>query len=94
VEGPGFFQIDTALEKNTQIPWFQQEHAKLQFRVDLYNILNHKNLQGWDTNLADSQVGHANPADPTSPLVETGSFGKINGQGQARTLQLQAQLRF
>ena len=94
MEGPGFVQVDAALEKNWSIPWFQQEHAKLQFRVDMYNVFNHQNLQGWDTNLADATIAHQVPNDPTSPLVESGSFGKINGQGQARTLQLQGQLRF
>jgi hypothetical protein len=87
VEGPGFVQVDGALTKNTSLPWFQQERAKLQFRVDMYNIFNHKNLQGWDTNLADGSV------DPTTGAI-SGTFGKISGQGQARTLQLQAQIRF
>jgi hypothetical protein len=87
VEGPGFVQVDSALEKNTTVPWFQSERAKLQFRVDMYNVFNHKNLQGWDTNLADGSI------DPQTGAI-TGTFGKISGQGQARTLQLQAQLRF
>ena len=87
VEGPGFVQVDAALVKNTTIPWFQSQQAKLQFRVDMYNIFNHENLQGWDTNLADGSI------DPSTGAI-TGTFGKVSGQGQARTLQLQVQLRF
>jgi hypothetical protein len=87
VEGPGFVQVDAALEKNVSIPWFQSERAKLQFRVDMYNVFNHQNLQGWDTNLADGSI------NPTTGAI-SGNFGKITGQGQARTLQLQGQLRF
>jgi hypothetical protein len=87
VEGPGFVQVDGALTKNTTVPWFQQERAKLQFRVDMYNVFNHENLQGWDTNLADGSI------DPQTGAI-SGNFGKVTGQGQARTLQLQAQVRF
>ena len=89
VEGPGFVQVDAALTKNTTVPWFQQERAKLQFRVDMYNVFNHENLQGWDTNLADGSSALVNGVPTFS-----GNFGKVTGQGQARTLQLQAQIRF
>jgi hypothetical protein len=83
--------VDAALTKNTTVPWFQQERAKLQFRVDMYNVFNHENLQGWDTNLADG----TSSIDPNTGLpVFSGNFGKVTGQGQARTLQLQAQIRF
>ncbi len=87
VEGPGFVQVDAALTKNSSIPWFQQERAKLQFRVDMYNVFNHQNLQGWDTNLADGSI------NPQTGAI-SGNFGKVTGQGQARTLQLQGQIRF
>jgi len=87
VEGPGFVQVDGNLTKNMTVPWFQQERAKLQFKVDMYNIFNHENLQGWDTNLADGSI------DPQTG-VTSGNFGKVTGQGQARTLQLEGQIRF
>jgi hypothetical protein len=87
VEGPGFVQVDAALTKNTPIPWFQHDRGNLQLRVEMYNVFNHKNLQGWDTNLADGAV------DPTTGAI-TGTFGKVTGQGQARTVQLEGQFRF
>jgi hypothetical protein len=87
VEGPGFVQVDSSLVKNVEIPWFQGERGKLQFKVDMYNVFNHKNLQGWDTNLADANI------DPNTGAI-SGNFGKTPGQGQARTLQLEGQFRF
>jgi hypothetical protein len=86
VEGPGFVQVDSTLTKNTSIPWFHQEKGNLQFRVDFYNLFNHKNLQGWDTDLGHGTV------DPDGTI--SGTFGKTLGQGQARTLQLETQFRF
>ncbi len=76
--GPGFDQTDGALAKNTNIPWFGHEKNNLQIRMDFYNIFNVKNLQGWDTNLADAG----------------GNFGQTTGVGQARTLQFSANMHF
>jgi hypothetical protein len=83
--GPGFDQTDGALSKNTTLPWFGHEKTNLQIRMDFYNIFNVKNLQGWDTNLADDDVVNGQ---------EIGNFGKTTGVGQARTLQFGANLRF
>jgi hypothetical protein len=86
VQGPGFVQVDGTITKNTTIPWFFNEKGKLQFRVDFYNIFNHKNLQGLDLDLGHGSV------DQTGAI--SGTFGQTTGQGQARTLQLEAQFRF
>jgi hypothetical protein len=83
--GPGFDQTDGALAKNTSLPWFGGEKKNLQIRMDFYNIFNVKNLQGWDTNLADDDVAGG---------VEVGNFGKTTGVGQARTLQFSGVFRF
>jgi hypothetical protein len=83
--GPGFVQTDGGLSKNTALPWFSHEKTNLQIRAEFYNIFNVKNLQGWDTNLADDDVADG---------VEVGNFGKTTGVGQARTIQLGANLRF
>jgi hypothetical protein len=53
--------------------------------MDFYNIFNVKNLQGWDTNLADDNVVNG---------TQLGNFGKTTGVGQARTLQFSGNLRF
>lgn len=53
--GPGFFDIDAALIKNTHIT----ERVNLQLRFEFFNILNHPNLNGVDSNLADSSFGQS-----------------------------------
>ncbi len=85
--GPGFAQTDAALAKDTGMPWFFKDSADLQFRVDMYNVFNRVNLQGWDTNLAD---GGVNPATG----LAFGNFGKATGVAQARTLQLSTKVVF
>lgn len=51
--GPGFFDIDAALLKNTRLT----ERVNLQLRFEFFNLLNHPNLNGVDSNLADSTFG-------------------------------------
>jgi hypothetical protein len=86
VEGPGFVQVDGALTKNASIPFLFHERGNVQFRADFYNLFNHKNLQGWDTDLGHGAIAQ----DGTL----SGNFGKTTGQGQARTIQLGGYLRF
>lgn len=57
--GPGFAETDAAVAKNIHLPWFNSAGAKLQLRVDAFNVFNRVNLQGWDTNLADPNFGKA-----------------------------------
>jgi hypothetical protein len=57
--GPGFVQTDGAVAKDTKLPWLFSEPANLQFRLDVYNLFNRVNLQGWDTNLNDPNFGKA-----------------------------------
>jgi hypothetical protein len=86
IQGPGFVQVDGSLTKNTSLPWFFGEKGKLQLRGEVYNVFNHKNLQGLDLDLGHGTV------DDTGAI--SGTFGKTQGQGQARTIQLEAQFRF
>jgi hypothetical protein len=85
VQGPGFVQVDGALTKNTSVPWFFHERGNLQIQGQFFNVFNHINLQGWDTDL-----GHGSVQD--GAIV--GTFGRTLGQGQARTVQLNANFRF
>jgi hypothetical protein len=85
--GPGFAQTDAALAKDTHLPWFFHEGSNWQVRLDLYNLFNRVNLQGWDTNLADGGI------DPSTGAA-TGNFGRATGVAQARTLQLSTKLVF
>jgi Carboxypeptidase regulatory-like domain/TonB dependent receptor len=47
--GPGFFDVDASLIKQTAIT----ERVNLQLRFEFFNVLNHSNLNGVDSNLAD-----------------------------------------
>jgi hypothetical protein len=57
--GPGFVQTDGAVAKDTKLPFFFSEAANLQFRLDVYNLFNRVNLNGYDTNLNDGNFGKA-----------------------------------
>lgn len=84
--GPGFAQTDAAIAKNTSFPFLFNEPANIQFRLDVYNLFNRVNVQGWDTNLAHGGVDATGAA--------TGNFGKVTGTAQARTLQLSTKIVF
>ncbi len=51
--GPGFFETDSSLSKDTTI----RESFKFQLRVDFFNLFNHPNLNGVDANLPDATFG-------------------------------------
>ncbi|HEU5402081.1 MAG TPA: carboxypeptidase regulatory-like domain-containing protein [Terriglobales bacterium] len=102
LRGPAFFQWDWSGMKNFAIT----EKAKVQFRVDLFNILNHPNFSSPDGGVCTS-VAHSNPFDLTSPLVCTTNenFGKVSstvagasngmiGNGTARQAQLSLKVIF
>jgi hypothetical protein len=57
--GPGLAQVDLSLLKNFHIPWFVREGARLQFRAEMYNLLNRVNLNGFDTDLTSGTFGRA-----------------------------------
>jgi hypothetical protein len=51
--GPGYFDLDASLIKQTAIT----ERVQLQLRFEFFNLLNHSNLNGVDANLADGTFG-------------------------------------
>jgi Carboxypeptidase regulatory-like domain len=53
--GPGFFDVDASLIKQTAIT----ERVNLQLRFEFFNILNHTNLNGVDSNIADGSFGQS-----------------------------------
>lgn len=60
---PGFKNVDFSVAKNWQV----REHVGLQFRAEMFNVFNHTNLNGVDTNLAFNNVGDQQFPDPTDP---------------------------
>jgi len=66
LRGPAFFQWDLSLMKNFPVT----ERAKLQFRADVFNILNHPNFANPDGGICLS----VNPATATTPASCTNPF--------------------
>lgn len=102
--GPKFVQIDFSLMKNFAIT----ERAKLQFRADIFNILNHPNFQGPGTNgiceLGVTAATSTTPASCTAGLLNP-NFGQVSqtvadantnqiGPGTSRQVQLSAKIIF
>jgi hypothetical protein len=52
---PGFFETDASLLKDTAL----KERLNLQLRFEFYNIFNHPNLNGIDSNMADGTFGRS-----------------------------------
>ena len=73
LRGPGFFQWDFAAMKNFGL----FEKAKLQFRADVFNILNHPNFGNPDGGIC---IGFT-PASGNTPATCTpnAGFGKVAG---------------
>jgi hypothetical protein len=100
LRGPGFFQWDFSAMKNFSL----SEKVKLQFRTDLFNILNHPNYANPDGGICLAVT----PASGTTPAgcISNVNFGVTastvanqtgNGQignGTARQAQFSLKLLF
>ncbi|MGH9585594.1 MAG: carboxypeptidase regulatory-like domain-containing protein, partial [Acidobacteriaceae bacterium] len=71
LRGPGFFQWDFAGMKNFPLG----EKAKLQFRADIFNILNHPNFAGPDGGICTAFNIFTSPASCT-PNTNFGKTGQ------------------
>lgn len=81
VTGPGLFQVDAALQKDTRI----NERMGLIFRADVFNIANHPNLGSPNLNISSpATFGRITSLVNTSPV----------GTGGSRTFQLAVRLTF
>ena len=78
--GPGYYEIDTALEKSIPL----NEQLKLEFRAEAFNLLNHPIYGDPDSDVSDSSFGVI-----TSQL-NTGA----TGIGSSRRLQFMLRLEF
>lgn len=50
----GIFNADLRVSKETHVPWFSQEGARLQLLFSFYNVLNKVNLSGVQANLGSA----------------------------------------
>jgi hypothetical protein len=91
LHGPGYSDVDASLSKGFGLPNMRVlgENAKLEIRVDTYNLFNKLNL---DTGNIDAILGSVNP-NGTVQSVNT-DFGVARSALGSRTVQLQARFSF
>lgn len=77
---PGVFNVDLSLSKNTSI----KERAKLQFRAEAFNFLNHVNLGYPGVTFSPGANG----------LNVSSTFGVISSARDPRNVQLGMKLVF
>lgn len=88
--GPGLFSIDISVERSFQAPWLG-ETGRLKFRADVFNVLNHANLNNPHALLGSSSFGHA----LYGRRGRTGGFPALTPFDEtARQVQLMLRLEF
>jgi hypothetical protein len=91
LNGPGYNDLDASLSKGFGLPNMRilGENARLEVRVDTYNLLNKLNING---SSIDNTLGSVNP-DGTIQSVNP-DFGVARTALGSRTVQLQARFSF
>jgi hypothetical protein len=84
VRGPNFFQADLGLHKAFPV-W--RESAKLEFRMEAFNLFNRTNFQAPDGNASNIRIVNSQP-------TTGGSFGTIRSAFPARQIQFALKLYF
>lgn len=100
LHGPGLTQLDLTLHKRFKLG----EKRNLEFRIEVYNILNKANFANPPATLANALGTGANqlqPGQPYSPASSGGVFGIANstvtkdvGLGAQRQIQLSLRFNF
>jgi hypothetical protein len=80
--GPGFAQVDLSVIKDTVV----RENLKLQFRGEIFNVLNHPNL--------DMPSNTWTSTGAASFGLISNTVGRTIGFGTARQIQLALKLTF
>jgi hypothetical protein len=86
--GPGFTQIDLSLTKDTVI----HDKLKLQFRAEIFNILNHPNFDS--PTLAGDGANIWNSTGAASFGLIENTVGRTIGFGTARQIQLALKITY
>ena len=79
--GPRYQMIDMSLAKSTPVPFFGNERAKLDFRVNFFNLFNKLNL-----------IPFARGANNVT--INDSHFGQATGALAGRVIEFQAKLSF
>jgi hypothetical protein len=89
--GPGYADWDLSLLKSTRLT----ESARLQFRAEFFNVLNHTNLQLPNEVVYSSGPTQGTAANQTAPVVGSPTAGVITSTANtSRQIQLGAKIIF
>jgi hypothetical protein len=88
--GPGYNDLDLSLAKTTQI----NERIRLQFRAEIFNILNHTNLGTPSETVLSSGPTQGTAANQTTAAVYSPTAGSITSAATTRQIQLGLKLLF
>jgi hypothetical protein len=87
--GPGYFNTDFAIMKNTKIP--RWESATLGIGFQFFNLFNHPNFRTPDNSISDPTFGNiVATASPPTSILGSGLGGDVS----PRMIQLKVQLQF
>jgi len=86
LQGPGYFDTDFSLNKAFGLPTMPVlgESAKLEFRIDFFNLFNRLNLNG----------GSINNVISTDGVTSNPAFGQAENALGSRTIEMQARFNF
>jgi hypothetical protein len=88
--GPGYADWDLSLLKSTKI----SESARLQFRAEVFNVLNHTNLQTPNEVVYSSGPTQGNAAAQNTAAVQSPTAGVVTAAATSRQIQLGLKLLF
>lgn len=94
--GPGYFNVDMSLVKQTGLPGFLGEVANLELRANFFNIFNKLNLAPFSFGTQPTKIGDycGGCNNGAGVLTSNPNFGKAERGLSGRVVELQARFRF
>lgn len=89
---PGVNNWDMSVQKTIAV----QEKVSLRMRLDAFNVFNHTQFSGINSNLSFNQAGVPQnlPFNSSGALVNANGFGTVNGARDPRILQISLRAAF
>jgi hypothetical protein len=94
--GPGYFDVDFSLVKQTRLPKLLGEGAGLELRANFFNVFNKLNLASFNFGGNAATIGSFDPNGNGGQglLNNNPNFGKAESGLAGRVVELQARFRF